>query len=381
MGPRYDHLSTAANAALRPGAPRLWAMTPEPRLTPEQVRGSVQATLDAFLAEQAGILADISADLVPFTAWLSDLVAGGKRLRPAFCVWAYLGSGGEDLESGLRAAASLEMLQACALVHDDVMDDSDMRRGKPAAHRRFATMHRGSGWLGSAERFGDGSAILLGDLCLSWADELLYRSGFAPEEMARAKVVYDRMRTELMAGQYLDLLEQARGGGSIERAMLVVRYKSAKYTIERPLHLGAVLAGADDAHVAALSDYGLPLGEAFQLRDDVLGVFGDPEVTGKPAGDDLREGKRTLLVATAMAQATAEQAAHLREGLGDPHLGAAAIDEMRAIIRATGAVDEVEAVISTRTAEAIEALDHADLSADARIALEQLAVAATARSL
>jgi geranylgeranyl diphosphate synthase type I len=189
------------------------------------------------------------------------------------------------------------------------------------------------------------------------------------------------MRTELMAGQYLDLLEQARGGGSVERSMLVVRYKSAKYTIERPLHLGAVLAGADDGFLAVLSDYGLPLGEAFQLRDDVLGVFGDPAETGKPAGDDLREGKRTLLVATAMQRATAEQAAHLREGLGDPHLSAGAIDDLRGIIVATGALDEVESVIAARTQQAVSALDAASLAADARGALEQLAVAATARRL
>jgi geranylgeranyl diphosphate synthase type I len=354
-------------------------MTPEPRLTAEQLRASVAATLDAFLAEQSAILAGISADLAPFTTWLGELVAGGKRLRPAFCIWGYLGAGGEDLDAGLRAAASLELLQACALVHDDVMDDSDLRRGKPAAHRRFATMHRGASWLGDAGRFGDGAAILLGDLCLSWADEVLYRSGFGAEALARAKVVYDRMRTELMAGQYLDLLEQARGGGSVERSLLVVRYKSAKYTIERPLHLGAVLAGADAAHLEALSGYGLPLGEAFQLRDDVLGVFGDPAETGKPAGDDLREGKRTLLVATAMDPATPEQAGHLREGLGDPHLGPEAVDELRAIIVATGALDQVESVIAARTTEAIAALDAAPLAGDARAALEELAVAATSR--
>jgi geranylgeranyl diphosphate synthase type I len=356
-------------------------MTPAPHLTPERLRDSVQGTLDEFLAEQAQILADISPDLVPFTDWLGDLLAGGKRLRPAFCTWGYLGAGGEDLERGLHAAAGLEMLQACALVHDDVMDDSDTRRGKPAAHRRFSTLHRGSEWSGDPQRFGDGAAILLGDLCLSWADELIYRSGFGPEALARAKVVYDRMRTELMGGQYLDLLEQARGGGSVERAMRVVRYKSAKYTIERPLHLGAALAGADEAFMAALSAYGLPLGEAFQLRDDVLGVFGDPAETGKPAGDDLREGKRTVLVNTAMQRADAEQAFHLREGLGDPHLGAEAISELRAIIVATGALDEAEGLITRRTDEALAALERVQLAGDARVALEQLAVAATARSV
>ena len=151
-------------------------MTP-PRLTAEELRASVQATLDAFLSEQAAFLAEVSEDLGPLTAWLARLMDGGKRLRPAFCAWAYLGVGGQDVEAGLRAAASLELLQACALVHDDVMDGSDLRRGIPAAHRRFATMHRGAGWLGDPDRFGTGAAILLGDLCLSWSDELLYRSG------------------------------------------------------------------------------------------------------------------------------------------------------------------------------------------------------------
>ena len=356
-------------------------MTPEPRLTAQRLRTSVQETLDEFLAEQAQILSDISPDLAPFTEWLGELLAGGKRLRPAFCMWGYLGAGGQDIEPALRAAASLELLQACALVHDDVMDDSDMRRGKPAAHRRFATAHRGEGWAGDAERFGESSAILLGDLCLSWADEMLLRCGFGPDELGRAKGVFDRMRTELMAGQFLDLLEQARGGGSVERALLVVRYKSAKYTIERPLHLGAALAGADSHVMETMSDYGLPLGEAFQLRDDVLGVFGDPAETGKPAGDDLREGKRTLLVATAVQRASKEQAFHLREGLGDPHLTAQAIDELRKIIIATGALDEVEFLISERTDQALAALAAAELDADARTALSELAVAATARSL
>ncbi len=356
-------------------------MMPEPRLSAEQLRAAVQDTLDEFLAEQAQILTGISADLVAFTDALGSLLAGGKRLRPSFFMWGYLSGGGTDLPTALRAAASLEMLQACALVHDDVMDDSDMRRGQPAAHRRFATLHRGESWLGDAGRFGDGAAILLGDLCLSWSDEMLYRSGFDGPALARAKVIYDRMRTELMAGQYLDLLEQARSEASPERALLVVRYKSAKYTIERPLHLGASLAGGDEHLMAALSAYGLPLGEAFQLRDDVLGVFGDPAETGKPAGDDLREGKRTLLVATAMERADADQAAQLRAGLGDPHLGAGAIVALREVIIATGALDEVESVIARRTDEAVAALDGAGLADDVRSALGQLAVAATARSL
>ena len=356
-------------------------MTPEHRLPGASLRVSVQATLDQFLDEQAGVLSGISEDLVEYIDWLRTLTSGGKRLRPAFCVWGYLGSGGSDRPAALRAAASLELLQACALIHDDVMDDSDVRRGRPAAHRQFAGLHRSAGWVGDPERFGHGSAILLGDLCLGWADALLYRSGFDDEALARAKPVFDLMRTEVMAGQILDLVEQARGGGSVDRALRVVRYKSATYTIERPLQLGAALAGADAAYLEALSGYGLPLGEAFQLRDDVLGVFGDPEQTGKPAGDDLREGKRTVLVALAARGASAAQTTRLEAGLGDPELADAAIDDLRAIIVSTGALDEVESLIARRTEQAVAALAGLDLADDARRALTELAGAATARSL
>ena len=184
------------------------------------------------------------------------------------------------------------------------MDGSDTRRGQPAAHRRFAALHRAEGWHGDPEAFGSGAAILLGDLALSWSDEMLGSAALPADRLAAGDRVFADMRSELMGGQYLDLLEQARGGGSVERALRVARYKSAKYTIEKPLHLGAALAGAGQDVLDGYSGYGLPLGEAFQLRDDVLGVFGDPAETGKPAGDDLREGKRTALVAMALEAAT-----------------------------------------------------------------------------
>jgi geranylgeranyl diphosphate synthase type I len=251
----------------------------------------------------------------------------------------------------------------------------------PSAHHRFAMLHRGSEWLGSPEAFGVGAAILLGDLCLSWADELLLTSGVPAEHLNAAKRVYDEMRTELMAGQYLDLLEQARGGGSVERAMRVVRFKSAKYTIERPLHMGAALAGADAAVRDAYSGYGLPLGEAFQLRDDVLGVFGDPSETGKPAGDDLREGKRTVLIATAMDRATPAQAAQIRRHLGDPGLDATGVTLLREVISETGALDHAEQLITSLTDQALASLDSVDLQPPAREVLTGLAYAATRRSV
>ena len=351
-------------------------------LDAEDLRVRVQKTLDEFVVGQVPHLDSISEDLGPLTDSISSLLSGGKRLRAAFCFWGWRGAAGGDGEDILRAATSLELLQACALIHDDVMDRSDTRRGQPAVHRRFAALHRGNGWLGDPQSFGTGAAILVGDLCLSWADELLYTCGLPPADLRRAKPVYDAMRTELMSGQYLDLLEQSRGGGSVERALNVITYKSAKYTIERPLLLGGALASAPVELLKTYSEYGLPLGEAFQLRDDVLGVYGDPAETGKPAGDDLREGKRTVLIETTMQLATPAGAAHLRRHLGDPHLDESGIDALREIIESCGALGQVEQRIAARTQTALCALDAdgAGLVAEpARTVLSELAVVATAR--
>ncbi len=344
-----------------------------------ELRRRVQTALDAFMAAGRPGLAAVSPELVPLTDALTELLSGGKRLRPAFCFWGHLGAGGVDSDELVVAAASLELFQACAIIHDDVMDQSDTRRGKPAVHRRFAELHRDEDWHGDPEVFGAGAAILLGDLCLSWSDEMLATSG-APR-LAAGKAVYDAMRSELMGGQYLDLLEQARGGGSVERALRVARYKSAKYTIERPLHLGAALAGAGQEVLEAYSGYGLPLGEAFQLRDDVLGVFGDPSQTGKPAGDDLREGKRTVLVAIAMEAASPAQASVVRRHLGDPHLTEPGVSALRTVLTDTGAVGRVEGLIATLMDDAMAALAAAPVTEPAREVLGELAVAATSRTV
>ncbi|MFN8076300.1 MAG: polyprenyl synthetase family protein [Kineosporiaceae bacterium] len=332
----------------------------------EDLRVRVHKALDDFMARQAQVLEAVHPDCAPLADHVSDLIRGGKRLRPAFAYWAWRACGGADVPEIATAAASLELFQAAALIHDDVMDDSDTRRGMPAVHRRFATLHRGAGWTGDGERFGAAGAILAGDLCLSWSDEMFTSCGLAPEVLARGRVTFDLMRTQLMGGQYLDMLEQAvaeqRREGAAERARTVVRFKSAKYSVEHPLLIGARLAGADDDRLAGLSRYGLPLGEAFQLRDDVLGVFGDPAQTGKPAGDDLREGKRTLLVAKALEQATPAQAAIVRRRLGDPGLDADGVASLRQVLVETGALEAVETLIS-------------DLVADSRAALADLAAA------
>jgi geranylgeranyl diphosphate synthase type I len=340
----------------------------------------VRKALEVFLEKQAATLDAIAEDLGPVADALTEfLMNGGKRLRPAFCYWGWRGAGGADTDEIVAAASCLELLHACALIHDDVMDGSDTRRGKPAIHRRFATLHRGEQWLGDAESFGRSAAILLGDLCLIWADQMFSTSGLPGDALLRATPTYDAMRGELMAGQYLDLLEQVLGGRDVDRALRVARYKSAKYTIERPLHLGGVLAGATRETLDAYTAYGLPLGEAFQLRDDVLGVFGNPAQTGKPAGDDLREGKRTVLIATAVTRATEAQAAVVRRLLGDPGLDDDGVQRLREVIAETGALDHVERLIDVRTDEALAALDDAPVEDEARAVLATLATAATRR--
>ncbi len=346
------------------------------------LRGRVQQALTRFLDEQAGSLAAVSEDLAPVVAALRDfLLEGGKRLRPAFAYWAWRGAGGDDTDEIVAAVASLELLHGCALIHDDVMDGSNTRRGQPAVHRRFAALHRASGWEGSSTGFGQSAAILLGDLCLVWSDHALSASGLPPAALDRARPTYDQMRVELMSGQYLDVLEQAVGSESVQRALLVVRYKSGLYTVERPLRLGALLAGADDSQLAGYRAYGLPLGDAFQLRDDVLGVFGDPSQTGKPAGDDLREGKRTVLIAMTLARADAAQAALVRRLLGDPSLDEGGVSALRVVIGDTGALHEVEELIGARLEEALAALDEAPLTSEARGVLRDLAEAAVKRSV
>jgi geranylgeranyl diphosphate synthase type I len=362
------------------------------------LRSRVSAELSAFLDRQEELLTVVSADLRPVVEALRDFLDGGKRMRPAFCYWGWraggaAGTGAADNEAdeaaAVRAAASLELLQASALIHDDYMDGSDTRRGAPAIHRRFEALHRAGGWEGGAARFGAAAAILLGDITLTWCDEMFTRCGLDAARIHAARPLFDLMRSEVMAGQYLDVVAQARGLSvstpqeALARASTVIRYKSAKYTVERPLQLGAALATgrADGPLVDGLSRYGLPLGEAFQLRDDVLGVFGDPAATGKPAGDDLREGKQTVLVALAAERAGEAQRKVLRAGLGDPGLDEDGVEALRAVITETGALNDVEGRIAHLTGSALEALEAAPVTDEARTVLTELAYAATARQV
>jgi geranylgeranyl diphosphate synthase type I len=346
----------------------------------------IQQTLTSFLDIQHERLAAIGPELTEVVQAARDATSGGKRLRPSFCYWGFRAAGGDPKQPILKAAASLEMLHVSALVHDDVMDSSDVRRGAPAAHRRFEALQRArsetSGRGGDPVGFGIGAAILLGDLCLIWADEMLHTSGFDAAALARASKFFDAVRVEVTAGQYLDLVAQASGEADMDRALRVLRYKAATYTVERPLHIGAALGGADQSLIDALSTYGLPLGEAFQLRDDLLGVFGDPTVTGKPAGDDLREGKRTVLTAYAVEHASEVQLAEFDRLFGRPDLDDDEIQLLREILQDSRAVQACEDLITDKTEDALDALDRSPIDDEtARKALADLAVAATSRHL
>jgi geranylgeranyl diphosphate synthase type I len=345
------------------------------------LRRRVNSALRAFLADRRAQLVAIDAALAPLADSIDGLVlGGGKRLRPAFAYWGYRAAGGLDSDAVVAAVAALEFVQASALIHDDVIDRSDTRRGEPAAHKRFALLHAGEGWLGDAAGFGDAAAILLGDACLVWSDEMLHASGLEPATLARARPIFDAMRTEVTAGQYLDVLTQATGDTSLRRAETVARFKSAKYTVERPLLLGAAIADADEDVLRAYHEFGLPLGVAFQLRDDILGVFGDPAATGKPAGDDLREGKRTYLVAAALEAATPSDREFFLKHLGDQDMDEDVADELRDIIARSGGLARTEIHITDLVKSALAALAEADLDPQGAAMLLHLAEASTQRA-
>ncbi len=347
-------------------------------------RDDIEATLQEFVASQASWLHDLGPDAQSLVEHARSSVSGGKRFRASFCWWGHQAIAPAepptDEAALLRACASLELLHASALVHDDYMDASDVRRGRPATHRAFEQLHRERGWSASPEQYGASAAILLGDLLLSWSDELLRTCGLPPQRVIDALGYFDLTRSEVVTGQFLDVSAQARGSADVDTAMTVLRYKSAKYSIERPLHIGGSLAGATPEQIAQLSRFGLPLGEAFQLRDDLLGVFGDPSVTGKPAGDDLIEGKRTVLVALALDALPPADGKVLDAALGTP-LSPADVAQLCALIDSSGARMQVEEVIRELTYRSLNALAAADISDHAREVLEGLASEATQRAV
>jgi len=330
----------------------------------------VDRRLDEFLATERERWASFDPELAqPIDEIRRLVLSGGKRLRPAFCHWGFVGAGGGTNDQiDIDAGAAFELMHAFALFHDDVMDDADSRRNQPTTHVVAAKEHADQGWAGESRRFGEGVAILVGDLAFVYADQLL--SHASPV----AASIWNELRIELNIGQYLDILGGVSRTRDVVRAERICRYKSGKYTIERPLHLGAALAAPDRTSelLPALSAYGLPLGDAFQMRDDVMGAFGDEVLTGKPVGGDLIEGKPTPLLARATRRATPDQLEVL-DLVGDPTMSADTVEQIQQVIVDTGALGELEAHITELTESAVASLDAAPITDTAKTELALLA--------
>jgi len=320
---------------------------------------------------QAGV--EVAGDI------LMHFLTGGKCLRSTFMYLGWL-SGAEDSNEALYAAASLELLHAFALLQDDVMDASPSRRGRPAAHIQFRDWHRKRGLSGSPERFGESAAILLGDLCLIWAEQMLRESGVEHRWLQQALPRYDAMRTELALGQFADLASDVRDLPSMAAVLEVARRKSGNYTVRRPLEIGAAMSGCSDRTLSGLGRYGTALGEAFQLRDDLLGVFGSEAATGKPSGRDLVDRKATSVVIAAHQLADAPTRRQLTDLMNDGNLDHTAIDRWRTLIVTTGAVQWIEDLISDRVESARDELDELRLDESVRAALANMAAVCTERT-
>lgn len=322
----------------------------------EGPRERIQASIASFIDEQ---LADYERR--PMLALAAEqlrafVVNSGKQIRPLLCYWGWKGARGGDESEVLSAAMAIELFHDFALIHDDIMDDSDFRRGRPSLHRAFAS-----------ERRGVSSAILAGDLCFAWATRLIAQQVTSRSRHARVAALFHRMCEETIYGQYLDVFSECTDDSDeLAAAMEVLHYKTVQYTIKRPLQIGASIAGAPPELIEWYSAFAEPVGEAFQLRDDLLGVFGNPEHTGKPNLDDLREGKRTVLIALAKQAANWQQARVIAELYGHSELDERQSEELRDIITATGARESVEAMIEDRMRQAHELIDGMPVTNQAR---------------
>lgn len=344
---------------------------------------SLNERISSFLSHQRVTVNSISPHATELMDALTQLATGGKRLRALLAFWGFVGARGQyDDAAIVTLGGSLELFQTAALIHDDLIDASDTRRGNPSVHRRFEANHRREAWHKDPARFGESAAILAGDLCLSLSEQLFATISNVP---ARTRAIFDEMRLQVMAGQYLDVLEENAGpvwdpATALDRARSILRYKSAKYSAENPVLLGGSLAGANEHLLEGYSRFALPLGEAFQLRDDLLGVFGDPATTGKPSGDDLREGKRTELIAHGVQLARSEDREFIQKRLGANDLSDAEITHMTSILTESGAQDATEASISRLSNLAFSALDELAIPEEARTELRKLGEAAVHRN-
>ena len=357
----------------------------------------IQQEIDSFCDDKRQQLAEISEDLIPIIDYTQELLQGGKRFRALFAYWAWAAALPKDSNPSelieqangiVGIASALEVFHAAALVHDDLMDQSDTRRGQPSIHKRFENMHTEKGFLGDPERFGQSGSVLVGDLMLNWSSEVFgsaVTNAQTAEIESNCRNEFSKMRFEVMAGQYLDVLEENAAplrslADAVTMAEKVMLYKTAKYSLEAPLLIGASFAGADEETLRGFSNFGIPLGLAFQIRDDILGVFGDPEVTGKPAGDDLREGKRTVLVALTLQNSSNSIAKIFNDLLSERELESEQIEFMQQTIRDSGALEKTERMMQEYGDRALQVLETLDLEPVAKGKLQDLAERVISRS-
>ncbi|WP_163701596.1 polyprenyl synthetase family protein [Mycolicibacterium sarraceniae] len=341
------------------------------------VRDAVLTHITDFIAARcADTLGDCGVDAAGNV--LLEFVNGGKCLRSTFMYLGWL-CGAPPNDAAIHATGSLELIHAFALLQDDVMDSSPARRGRPSAHVQLATWHAQRGLSGSSRRFGESGAVLLGDLCLIWAERVLRESGLSAEQLERAWPRYDAMRTELATGQFADLVLDIRKLPTLESVLQVARMKSGNYTVRRPLEIGAAMAGCHEQTLTRLGQYGEAVGEAFQLRDDILGIFGSPSTTGKPNGGDLLERKASSVMVTAHQMADPATREQFGELIDAEHLDETDLERWRSLILATGAVQRVERLIADRVEAAHEAIDGAGIDASIRAALLDMASVCTRR--
>ncbi len=371
-------LSLAPSAAPAELGKQTWSDPAQFEVWRIELRQKVLAQLGDFVAGRcAAELAESGVEVAGDI--LLDFVAGGKCLRSTFMYLGWL-AGSADSDEALFAAAGLELLHAFALLQDDVMDAASSRRGRPAAHIQFSQWHRNRKLSGPADRFGESAAILLGDLCLIWAEQMLRESGVEHRSLQQAWPRYDAMRTELALGQFADLASDVRDLPSMDMVLEVARRKSGNYTVRRPLEIGAAMSGCSDRTISGLGRYGEAVGEAFQLRDDLLGVFGTASVTGKPDGQDLVERKATSVVIAAHQLADPTTRTQLFELMNTPDLDEGVIERWRTLIVTTGAVQWIEDTISDRVTSALDELGQLRISEPVRAALTNMAAVCTERA-
>lgn len=353
-------------------------------------RKKTQQTLDIFLEQKTNELKEISNNCTPLINSIKTLTNNGKKLRAIICFWGWQSVTETKDETNIyKIAAALELFQAAALIHDDIIDNSDTRRNNPTTHKTFSQLHENQNLVGDPENFGKNSAILCGDLCLAWSEELF---GQIPQISQKTKEIFNLMRTEVMAGQYLEILQEKTpfsitekaNRQELEEAKKILTYKSAKYSIKNPLLLGATFGLSQKTPQTLLENYakfGMAIGKAFQLRDDVLDIFGDPDIIGKPINGDLQSSKKTVLITLTKQKSNTKEKIILESLLKKTEKQSFEIDILKKIILECGALQEVEDTINKLYEDAFAILEKIEIDKKSKSALQEIINFATKRNV